>query len=137
MTKTKRNTLYTLFKGLSIVISCLLPLWGVYEKFPIWIDEHGMGNSLGVGGVIGIFILLVIFRRTVFGYLKDKWKMKYAPPITIWGVMIVISYMLMFINKFLYDLTIVFWMGLIGCAIGAIFTFIAENFFAEEEKKNE
>lgn len=133
-TKPNRNLIYWLFKLASIAVACALPLWGVLEKFPLWVDDYGAGRSLGVGGIIGILVLLVVFRRTIFNFLKDKWKMKYAPPITVWVVMILISYMLMFVSKFLYDITTVFWMGLIGSAIGAIFTFIGENFFGEEEK---
>lgn len=134
--KQQNKALYWLFKVIGIAVSCALPLWGIYDKFPIWVKTNGTVGSIGTGGLLGIIILLVVFRRTVFNFLKDKWKLKYAPPITIWIVMIVISYTLMFINKFLYDITTVFWMGLVGCAIGGVLTFIGENFFGEV-KKNE
>ena len=134
--KLKSNIIYYCFKVASIAVACALPLWGVIDKFPIWVETHGTGRSIGTGGLIGIIILLVIFRRTVFNFLKDKWKMRYAPPITIWIAMIVVSYMLMYVSKFLLDITTVFWMGLIGCALGGVLTFIGENFFGEE-KKNE
>ena len=133
-TKPNRKLIYWLFKTASIVAASVLPLWGVLEKFPLWVEDYGTGRSLGVGGIIGIVVLLVVFRRTIFNFLKDKWKMRYAPPITIWIVMIVISYMLMFVSKFLYDITTVFWLGFIGSAIGAVFTFVGENFFGEEKK---
>ena len=132
--KSKRNMVYWLCKVASVFVACALPLWGVMEKFPIWAYDYGTGRSLGVGGIIGILVLLVVFRRTIFNFLKDKWKMKYAPPITIWVIMILISYMLMFVSKFLYDITTVFWMGLIGSAMGAMFTFVGENFFGLEDK---
>lgn len=134
MTQKKRNMFYWLFKLASIAVACTLPLWGVFEKFPLWVDDYGTGRSLGVGGIIGIIVLLVVFRRTIFNFLKDKWKMKYAPPITVWVIMILISYMLMFVSKFLHDITTVFWMGLIGSAMGAVLTFVGENFFGEEDK---
>jgi hypothetical protein len=133
----KSNIAYYIFKVSSIVVACALPLWGVIDKFPIWVETHGTGRSLGTGGLIGIIILIVIFRRTVFNFLKEKWKMRYAPPITIWIAMIAVSYMLMYINKFLYDITTVFWMGLIGCALGGVLTFIGENFFGGEKTNNE
>ena len=134
--KTKNSKLYWLFKLLGLAVSCALPLWGIYDKFPIWAENYGTGRSIGTGGIIAIFVILVIFRRTVFNFLKDKWKMKHAPPITIWIVLIICAYAMMFINKFLLDITTVFWMGLIGCGIGGVLTFIGENFFGEE-KSNE
>lgn len=133
-TKANRKLFYWLFKALSVTVACALPVWGVCSKFPIWVEEYGTGRSLGVGGIIGIVVLLIVFRRTIFDFLKDKWKLRYAPPITVWIVMILISYVLMFVSKFLYDITTVFWMGLIGSATGAIFTFVGENLFGEENK---
>lgn len=133
--KTKHNNvIYWLFKIASIIVSCALPLWGIFEKYPLWVDAHGSARSIGAGGILGIIVLLVVFRKTVFDFLKEKWKLKHAPPITIWIILIVISYMLMFLSKFLYDLATVFWMGLIGCLFGGVLTFIGENFFGEEKK---
>ena len=55
----------------------------------------------------------------------------------VWLVMLIVSYVLMYINQFIQDLTTVFWMGLIGCAIGTLITFIAENKFGKKEETNE
>jgi hypothetical protein len=133
-TTTKRNILYYLFKIASIIAACALPLWGVFEKYPLWAESHGTLRSVGTGGLIGIIILLVVFRRTIFNFLKDRWKMSYAPPITIWIILIVISYLTMFVSKFLFDLTTILWMGLVGSMAGGVLTFIGENFFGEEKK---
>ena len=54
---------------------------------------------------------------------------------TIWIVCLAITYGLMFIVKFLYDLSIVLWMGLIGSVIGSMLTFAGETFFGEEDTK--
>lgn len=135
MKAKKNNAIYWVLKVASIIVACALPLWGICEKFPLWVDAHGSVRSIGAGGLLGIIVLLVVFRRTVFNFLKDKWKLTNAPPITIWIVMLVITYMLMFVGKFLYDMTTICWMGLIGSALGGVITFIGENFFREEKDK--
>lgn len=138
MSNRKRKTFYWLFKLLSIVISCILPIWAIWEKFPIWTYTYGTTRSVGVGGILVLIVLLVIFRRSVFNFIRDKLKLRHAPPLVIWFVMLIISYILIYINNFINDLTTVFWMGLIGCAIGTVLTFIAEKRFGKKkEDKND
>ena len=132
---TKSNVLYWLLKGGGIGISALLPLWVVIEKFPLWVETHGVGRSIGTGGIIGILIVLVIFRDTVIGYIKEKFKIGHAPKLTWWIVGLVIIYSLLYIVKFLADLAMVMWMGLFGSIIGAMLTFAGEIFFGEEDAK--
>jgi hypothetical protein len=133
MTEKKRKRLYWIFKIGAVVISCLLPIWAICERFPIWTVTHGTGRSLGAGGILILIVLLVIFRKAVFNFMADRLKLKHAPPLVIWLVMLITSYALVYIGKFLYDMTSVFWMGLIGCAIGTLLTFIAENRFGRKE----
>ena len=133
--ETKRKTLYWVFKILSVIISCALPIWAICEKFPIWSEAHGATRTAGVGIILILIVLLVIFRKTVFEFIKEKLKLHHAPPITVWIVLLVIAYILTFINKFIQDLTAVFWMGLIGCLIGTLLTFIAENKFAKKKEE--
>lgn len=133
MTEKKRKRLYWIFKISAVVISCLLPIWAICERFPIWTVTHGTGRSLGAGGILILIVLLVIFRKAVFNFMADRLKLKHAPPLVIWLVMLITSYALVYIGKFLYDMTSVFWMGLIGCAIGTLLTFIAENRFGRKE----
>lgn len=133
MTEKKRKRLYWIFKISAVVISCLLPIWAICERFPIWTVTHGTGRSLGAGGILILIVLLVIFRKAVFNFMIDRLKLKHAPPLVIWLVMLITSYALVYIGKFLYDMTSVFWMGLIGCAIGTLLTFIAENRFGRKE----
>ena len=132
---TKSNIFYWLLKGGGIGISAAMPLWVVLEKFPLWVETHGTGRSVGAGGIIGIIIVLVIFRKTIIGYFKEKFKVSHTPPMAVWIVCLAITYGLMFMVKFLYDLSIVLWMGLIGSVIGAILTFAGEAFFGEEDKE--
>jgi O-antigen ligase len=115
----------------------LFPLWAIAEKFPIWTETHGSGRSLGAGGIIGLTVLLIIFRKTVFDFIKSKIKINHAPPIVIWLILILVAYTLMFLNKFLYDITTVFWMGFIGCTIGTGLTFVSEHFFGKKEEKKD
>lgn len=133
MTEKKRKKFYWLFKLLSIVVSCALPIWAIWEKFPIWTFSYGTVRSVGVGGILILVILLVVFRKTVFKFIMDKLKLRHAPPIVVWLVMLITSYILVYISNFMRDLTTVFWMGLIGCAIGTVLTFIAENRFGKEK----
>ncbi len=128
-----RKTFYWLFKSLGIFISCLLPIWAILEKFPVWTYSYGRVRSMGVGGILILIVLLVVFRKTILNFLVDKLKLKHAPPIVVWIVMLIASYILIFIGNFMQDLTTVFWMGLIGCAVGTVLTYIAESCFGEEK----
>jgi NADH:ubiquinone oxidoreductase subunit 6 (subunit J) len=134
MTEKKRKTYYLIFKLASVIISCFFPIWAVCEKFPIWTVQYGEVRSFGVGAIIILFVIVVIFRRAVFNYLTDKFNLKHAPPIAIWLMLLIGCYVLIFIGNFLRDLTVVLWMGAIGCAIGTVLTYIAENHFGNKEK---
>jgi hypothetical protein len=87
-----------------------------------------------VGGILILFVLLIIFRKSVFNFMRDRLKLRHAPPLAVWLVMLIIAYSLLYISKVIYDMTIVFWMGFIGCAIGTLLTFIAENRFGKEKE---
>ena len=134
MSNRRRNTFYWLFKLSSILISCALPIWAIWERYPMWTEVHGTTRSIGAGGILVLFVLLIIFRKTVFNFIADRLKLKHAPPLFVWGVMLVISYVLVYIANFMRDMTTIFWMGLIGCAIGNVLTFIAEDRFGKEQK---
>ena len=132
---TKSNVFYWLLKGSGIGISAALPLWAVFNKFPLWVENYGVGKSLGTGGIIGIIIALIIFRDTVIGYIKEKFKIGHAPKLTWWIAGLIIVYALLYIVKFLYDLALVMWLGLFGSIVGTLLTFAGEIFFGEEDSK--
>lgn len=134
MSNRRRKTFYWLFKITSILISCALPIWAICERYPMWTEVHGATRSIGAGGILVLFVLLIIFRKTVFSFITDRLKLKHAPPLFVWGIMLVISYVLVYIANFMRDMTTIFWMGLIGCAIGNVLTFIAEDRFGKGEK---
>ena len=134
MTEQKRKTLYWLFKVLSVIVSCALPIWAICEKFPLWAEDHGTGHSVGVGIILIAIVLIIIFRKTVFDFVKDHFDLKHAPPLAVWLVMLVISYILVYLGEVMRDMTTVFWMGFIGCCIGGVLTFISERFKAKEVK---
>ena len=133
MSEKKRKIKYWALKALSIIISCLLPMYAVWDHFPIWTVNHGTVRSIGAGGIICLIVLVVIFRKAVFNFLKDKAKINHAPPVVGWLVMLIISYVLLYISNFIQDLITVFWMGLVGCAIGTVLTWIAENKYGKKE----
>lgn len=137
MTERKRKVLFWLFKLAGILISCALPIWAICEKFPIWEYSHGTNRTVGVGIILIAMVLLIIFRKTVFDFIKERLDLKHAPPVAIWLVMIVASYILIYLGEFMRDMTTVFWMGFIGCAIGTLLTYISERFKAKDEKLNE
>jgi hypothetical protein len=112
-------------------------MYAVWEHFPIWTVTHGAGHSIGAGGIICLIVLAVIFRKTVFDYVRDKMKLRHAPSTIIWIVMLIVAYILMYISKFIADLTTVFWMGLVGSAIGTVLTYIAENHYGKKEDDDE
>ena len=132
---SKNNIFYGLCKWGGTAIYAALPLWAVWEKFPTWIETHGVGKSLGTGGIVGIIVLLVIFRDTVIGYIKEKLKIGHAPKMSWWIAGLIIVYSLLYIVKFLADLAMVLWMGLFGALIGTLMTFAGEVLFGEEESK--
>lgn len=131
---TKNNVYYGLFKWGGTGISALMPLWVVFEKFPLWVENNGVVRSLSTGGIIGIIIALIIFRDTVMGYIKEKFKIGHAPKLTWWLAGLAIVYGLLYIVKFLTDLAMVLWMGLFGAIVGTLMTFAGEILFGEEAK---
>ena len=137
MTEQKRKAIYWILKILSIIISCGLPIYAVCDHFPVWKVNYGTVRSIGAGGIICLIVLVIIFRKTVFNFMRDKMNLQHAPPLAIWLIMLIVAYILTYINRFIQDLTTVFWMGLVGCAIGTLITFIAENKFGKKEEKNE
>ena len=136
MSEKSRKTKYWIFKLLSIIIACGLPIFAVCEHFPIWTVSHGAVRSLGVGFIIILVVIAVIFRKSVFNFLNEKLKLTHAPPMLIWLIMLIVSYVLLYINDFVRDLTTVIWMGLLGCAIGTGLTYIAEHFYGKDEDNN-
>lgn len=134
MTEKKRKTLYWVFKLLGILISCALPIWAICERFPIWTEKHDAGYSIGVGAILILVVLLVVFRRTIFDYIRDKINLKHAPPLAVWLVMLILSYIMVYLGHVMEDMTTVFWMGLIGCAIGNVLTYIGESKFGKEKE---
>lgn len=137
MTEKKRKTLYWVFKVLSIIVSCTLPIYAVFEHFPVWTEKQGAGYSIGAGGIICLVVLLLVFRKTVFNFIRDRFNLQHAPPLVAWIVALIISYTLIYVSRFLQDLTSVCWMGLLGCAIGTVLTYVAENYFREDKEKKE
>jgi hypothetical protein len=138
MTTKKRNKiLYWVFKVLAIFVSCIFPIWAVLEKFPVWETSYGAERSVGAGAIIILTVLVVVFRKTVFEFITEKFNIKHAPPMVVWLVLLIISYVLIYLGEFLRDLTTVLWMGLLGCAIGTAFTFVAENYFKEKESNDD
>lgn len=137
MKETRNKVLYLVFKVLSVLISCALPIWAIYERFPMWTETYGTGRSIGTGAILVIIVVLIIFRKSVFDFIVEKLKLTHAPPLAVWLALLVVSYILVYIAEFMRDLNTVLWMGLIGCAIGTVLTYIAEHCFRKKVEKNE
>lgn len=138
MTTEKRNKiLYWVFKVGAVAISCIFPIWAVLEKFPLWETTYGTERSVGTGAIIILIVLVVIFRKTVFEFISEKFNIKHAPPMVVWLVLLIVSYVLIYIGDFLRDLTTVLWMGLLGCAVGTALTFVAETYFKSKEDNDD
>lgn len=73
----------------------------------------------------------------VFRLIRDKFKLHHAPPLAVWIVLVIISYVLIYIGEVMRDMTTVFWLGFIGCCIGTFLTFIAEQLVKKEVTSNE
>lgn len=137
MTEKKRKLLYWCFKVASILVSCALPIWAICERFPLWTADHGTGRTVSVGIILIAIVLLIVFRKTVFDFIKDRFNLKHAPPLAVWIILLIISYILVYIGDVMRDMTTVFWMGLLGCAIGTVLTFIANRFDTKKVTTNE
>lgn len=135
--KSKNLKLFWLFKIAGILVSCALPIWAICEKFPLWTESHGTERTVGVGVILIAIVLIIVFRKTVFDFIRDHFNLKHAPPIMVWLVMLVIAYILIYIGEFMRDMTTVFWMGFIGCGIGTFLTYISERFNPKEVKSDE
>lgn len=127
MTEKKRKSLYWGLKLLAILVSCFLPILAICEKFPVWTATHGSTHSAGVGAVMIAIVILIVFRRTVFDFIRDKLDLKHAPKMMVWLVMLVVAYVMIYIGNFMSDLTTVLWMGFIGSAIGTFLTYLSER----------
>jgi amino acid transporter len=132
MTERKRKSLYWGLKILGILVSCLLPIFSICEKFPIWTESHGAAHSAGVGAVLIAIVLLVVFRRTVFQFIRDKLDLRHAPSIMVWPALLVVAYVMIYIGNFMEDLTTVLWVGFIGSVIGNILTYISNRYSKEK-----
>lgn len=134
MTDSKRKALYWTYKLLSVIVSCAFPIWAIYDKFPVWTVTQGASRTAGAGMILSLIVMVIIFRKSVFAFLRDKLNLKHAPPLVVWLVLLILSYILLYINNFIKDLTVVFSMGLLGCAIGTVLTYIAENKYGEKKE---
>lgn len=132
-TDKKQNKLYWLFKISGVLVSCLFPIWTICEKFPIWKTVHNTGRSVGVGAILSLIVIAVVFRKSVFRFLAERMNLKNAPPLAVWVIMLIISYLLIYLGDFMSDLTTVLWMGLIGCGIGTFLTYIGESRFGKKD----
>lgn len=129
----KQRKLYWFFKIAGIIVSCIFPIWAICEKFPLWTAEHGTSHSIGAGIILILIVLCVIFRKTVFNFIRDRFNLQHAPPLAVWLVMLVVAYITIYIGNFMQDLTTVLWMGLIGCCIGTFLTYISERIRGTDE----
>ena len=128
MTEKKRKALYWGLKVLSIIVSVAPPIIAICEKYPLWTERHGVVHTVSVGTILALIVLIVVFRKTVFDFIRDKFNVKHAPPIMIWLVMLVCTYVLIFIGDFMQDMTTVLWMGLIGCGVGTFLTYLSNKY---------
>ena len=136
-TKRTRKFFFFLFKFLSVIVACALPIYAILEKFPIWVETAGVSRSAGVGFILILIVMLIIFRKSVFEFIAEKADLKHAPPISVWIGCLIVSYILIYLGSFMKDMSTVFWMGLVGCLFGNVLTFIANRFVVEEEKTDE
>ena len=127
MSEKKRKIKYWCCKLASVLVSCGMPIFAVCEHFPLWRVSCGVSRSIGAGGILCLVILAVVFRRSVFAFLRDRLHLRHAPPLAVWLILLTVSYVLRYLTLFIGDLTTVFWFGLVGCAVGTLLTFIAES----------
>lgn len=136
MMSRKRKFFYWLFKLSSVLVSCAFPIWAIYERYPLWVTEHGTSHSIGAGGILILAMIMFMCRKPIFVFARDHFKLKYAPPLIGLIVLLVVCYMLLYISSFLLDVIAILKMSIIGCSIGVALTFIAENCIRKENDEN-
>lgn len=134
MTERNRKVWYWVIKVVSVMIACFFPMWAICEKFPLWKTVHGDARSIGVGGILMVIVFIIVFRTSVFNFLKEKLKITHAPPLLVWLILIAFSYVLIFIGQFMQDVVTMLWMGFIGCSFGTALTFVAEHYFGVKKE---
>ena len=134
MTEKKRKSLYWGLKVLSIIVSCGLPIFAICEKYPIWTETHGASRSAGVGAILALIVLFIVFRKSVFDFIRDKVNLKHAPPVVVWFVLLIVSSVMEYIGNFMRDMTTVLWMGLIGCSIGTFITYLSNKYGVKSDE---
>lgn len=133
MAVRNRSLWFWVFKLLGIIVACAFPIIAICEKFPIWTVQHGAAHSFGVGAILILAVVVIIFRRTVFNFIRDRFDLKHAPPLVVWLVLLIMSYLLVYLGEVMADMTTILWMGLIGSAIGTILTYVSERFNTKEK----
>jgi len=123
----KRNAIYWTLKALSVFISCALPILGIIDQFPIWKESSSTGRSVGAGIILIAVIVLIVFNKSVFAFLRDRLRLNYAPPLMIWLVLIVMTWGLMWLSSLMEDMMNIYILGFVGCLIGNVLTFIGEH----------
>ena len=134
--RTKKRLTLLSFKGASIAVSAGMPIWAILEKFPLWREEAGALQTLGIGGVMIVAVSVITFKKTVFNYLKEKTGMKSAPPLAIWAVLLFVSFALSALADAMSDMRTVFVAGIVGSGIGTALNFIGETLKARSTEES-
>ena len=125
--KTKRRIKLVSFRAAGASVAIGLPAWAILAKFPVWRTETGTLGMLGMGGIMIAVVALVTFKRTVLDFIKEKTGMKTSPPLAVWGVLLIASFILSAFAELLSDMRGIFIAGLVGSGVGTVLNIIGDR----------
>ena len=139
MTEKSKRIWYISLQIASFLISAGVPIVVIWQKFPNWVKCVPMYKQIGYGAVLAVLVLIGTFHKTVFRTIREKLGITSVPPVIGWAVAWGIFEFLTRAVKFLVDMRVVCFAGLIGCAIGMACSAISVMIYpkGKKEKKHE
>lgn len=122
---------------LSFGFAAGIPLVAVFKKFPLWREVASPALTIGAGGVIAIIVVALCFGKILFPAIKKKLGITSTPAVFFWLFGLIAVEILSRINTFMTDIKGVILAGLVGSAIGWVFSLASVHYDRKmEAEKN-
>ena len=122
---------------MSFVISAAVPIVVIWQKFPGWVHDVPAYKQVGFGAILAVLVLVGTFHKTVFRTIREKLGITSVPPVIGWAVGWGVFEFLTRAVRFLVDMRVVCFAGLIGCAIGMACSAVSTWIYPDGKKDKE